>query len=271
MIRIALAEDIGTGDVTTLLTIPRETRASANMVFKQEGIVAGVELAKRVFHLIDESLTVTILVKDGIQVSQGTVVLEVSGRAQSILTAERVALNFAQRLSGIATLTAEYVTLARNSVRVVDTRKTTPGLRALEKWAVRVGGGQNHRAGLYDAVMIKDNHIQAAGSISEAVSRARSGIPHTMTITVECDTLKQLEEAIVSGAEIALLDNMTPTELREAVRINSGRLVLEASGGVNAHTIAEIARTGVDIISVGQLTHSAKSIDIGLDLLLISA
>lgn len=197
----------------------------------------------------------------------GQTLLTVSGAARSILTGERVALNFVQRLSGIATKTARFVELAAGTkARIVDTRKTTPGLRSLEKYAVRVGGGHNHRFGLYDAVLIKDNHIAASGGITQAVSRAFALAPHTMTVTVECDTLAQVQEAVEAGADIILLDNMSIVQLEQAIEIIAGQTATEASGGVNEDTVAAIALTGVDIISVGALTHSAPALDISLDL-----
>jgi nicotinate-nucleotide pyrophosphorylase (carboxylating) len=267
IVRRALMEDIGTGDITTQLTIPEEARAKAQMLVKQEGLVAGLPVAEEVFRQVDATLSVQWLHEDGEPVREGDVLCEVFGSAQSLLTAERVALNFVQRLSGIATKTAQFVELAAGAkARIVDTRKTTPGLRVLEKYAVRVGGGFNHRFGLYDAVLIKDNHIQASGGITAAVEAALAQAPHTMTVTVECATLEQVAEAVEAGADIVLLDNMTTEMLRQAVELVDGQAGTEASGGVNEDTVAAIAETGVDIISVGALTHSAPALDISLEL-----
>lgn len=266
-VRRALAEDIGTGDVTTLFTVPEETQAVARMVAKAPGVVAGLPVAVSALLHIDPALDVEQLVEEGERVEPGQTLLTVSGAARSILTGERVALNFVQRLSGIATKTARFVELAAGTkARIVDTRKTTPGLRSLEKYAVRVGGGHNHRFGLYDAVLIKDNHIAASGGITQAVSRAFALAPHTMTVTVECDTLAQVQEAVEAGADIILLDNMSIVQLEQAIEIIAGQTATEASGGVNEDTVAAIALTGVDIISVGALTHSAPALDISLDL-----
>ncbi len=265
----ALREDIGEGDLTTLSTVPAEAQASAVMIAKSEGVLAGLPVVQEVYRQVDSSVIVRPALQEGGRVASGTTICEIVGSARSLLTGERVALNFVQRLSGIATKTARFVSLVEGTgVRVVDTRKTTPGLRPLEKYAVGVGGGHNHRYGLDSAVMIKDNHIAASGGITAAVERARKAIPHTMTITVECDTLEQVHEAVKAGADILLLDNMKPDRLREAVAVIGGKARAEASGGVNEHTIAEIARTGVDLISVGALTHSAIALDIGLDLVL---
>jgi nicotinate-nucleotide pyrophosphorylase (carboxylating) len=268
-VRLALREDIGTGDVTTLSTVPPAQQARAEIVAKAEGVLAGLPVVEEVFRQVDSSLIVTRTLQEGARIKPGDVLCEVRGSAQSILIGERVALNFLQRLSGIATRTATFVKLVEGTgARVVDTRKTTPGLRALEKYAVTVGGGHNHRMGLYDAVMIKDNHIIAASSIAAAVERARKAIPHTMTITVECETLAQVDEALDAGADILLLDNMANGTRAAAVQRAKGYAITEASGGINEATAAEIARTGVDIMSVGALTHSAPALDISLDLYL---
>ncbi len=270
IVRLTLAEDIGTGDITTLLTVEADVMAQAVMVAKTEGTIAGLPVAAEVFRQVDQNLQLEFRVMDGETAVSGETILQVSGRAQSILTGERVALNFVQRLSGIATKTAHFVALvAGTQARIVDTRKTTPGLRALEKYAVRVGGGHNHRFGLYDAVLIKDNHIQASGSITAAVRCARAGAPHTMTVTVECDTLAQVREAVQCSADILLLDNMSLAQLKEAVALIGGRAKTEASGGVNETTVTAIAKTGVDIVSIGALTHSAIALDISLDLSLV--
>ncbi|MCW3096033.1 MAG: nadC [Chthonomonadaceae bacterium] len=268
IVRQALAEDIGTGDMTTLLTVPESAVAMGSLLAKQAGVVAGLPVAAQVFAQVDPALAIEFTAEEGQYVEAGETLMAVRGSARSILTAERVALNFLQRLSGIATKTARFVALVEgNKARIVDTRKTTPGLRALEKYAVRVGGGFNHRFGLYDAILIKDNHIQAAGGITPAVQAAYAQAPHTMTVTVECDTLAQVEEAIAAGVDIVLLDNMSLAMLREAVEMLDGQAAAEASGGVNEETVTAIAQTGVDIISVGALTHSATALDISLDLI----
>ncbi|MBC7529027.1 MAG: carboxylating nicotinate-nucleotide diphosphorylase [Chthonomonadaceae bacterium] len=270
IVTYALREDLGAGDITTLSTVPKEAKASATMIAKTEGVIAGLPVVEEVYRQVDPSVKITRRVEEGAHVPPRTVLCEIVGDARSLLTGERVALNFLQRLSGIATKTARFVSLVEGSgVRVVDTRKTTPGLRPLERYAVKVGGGHNHRYALDSAVMIKDNHIAASGGITAAVERARKAIPHTMTITVECDTLAQVSEAVAAKADILLLDNMTLDQLREAVSMIGGRAKAEASGGVNELTISEIARTGVDLISVGALTHSAIALDIGLDLVLV--
>ena len=267
-VRRALAEDIGTGDLTTLLTVPEGAVAMGSLLAKQAGVVAGLPVAAQVFVQVDPALAVEFTAEEGQYVEAGETLMAVRGSARSILTAERVALNFLQRLSGIATKTARFVALVEGAkARIVDTRKTTPGLRALEKYAVRVGGGFNHRFGLYDAILIKDNHIQAAGGITPAVQAAYAQAPHTMTVTVECDTLAQVEEAIAAGVDIVLLDNMSLDMLRQAVELLDGQAAAEASGGVNEETVTAIAQTGVDIISVGALTHSAVALDISLDLI----
>lgn len=267
IVRLALAEDVGTGDVTTVATVPADRRGSGRIISKAAGIVAGLPVVEEVFRQVDPSTVVKRIVKEGARISPGDLLCQISGSARSILIGERLALNFLQRLSGISTLTARFVELvAGTGARVVDTRKTTPGLRALEKYAVTVGGGKNHRMGLYDAVMIKDNHIVASGGIGPAVSAARNAVPHTMTITVECETLEQVDEALASGVDILLLDNMTNEIRSEAVRRTAGRALTEASGGITLETAAAIAATGVDILSIGALTHSAPALDIGLDL-----
>jgi nicotinate-nucleotide pyrophosphorylase (carboxylating) len=264
-----LQEDIGFGDVTSLATVPEELEGTGILYAKQDGVIAGLDVAARVFACVDSGLVFSPKVAEGDFVSKGTVLAQVEGRVQSILGGERLALNLLQRLSGIATMTRKYVEAARavnDKVRIVDTRKTTPGLRMLEKYAVVVGGGHNHRYGLFDAVMIKDNHIKAAGGIEQAVSRARASIPHTMRIEVEVETLEQLEQAIAAKPDIIMLDNMSTEMMKEAVRLVDGRMIVEASGGVNLDTVEKIAATGVDVISVGSLTHSVSALDISLDL-----
>ncbi len=266
-LRNALMEDIGTGDITTLCTIPKDRTASAMVNVRTEAVIAGLPIVQQIYHQIDAGVTCTAHFIDGSHVEAGSTVMTIEGSARSILTGERVALNFLQRLSGIATLTQQYVKcIDHTNAKIVDTRKTTPGLRLLEKYAVRIGGGHSHRMGLYDAVLIKDNHISVSGSITAAIKTARANMSHTMTLTVECDSLKQVEEALYARADIILLDNMSCEQLQVAVRLNNRRAVLEASGGITLETAGKIAETGVDILSVGALTHSAKSIDIALDI-----
>ncbi|REK68486.1 MAG: carboxylating nicotinate-nucleotide diphosphorylase [Cohnella sp.] len=269
-IRAWLAEDIGSGDVTTMATVPEGHRSSGIIHAKASGIAAGMPLAGLVFETVDPGLKFEARVKDGTRLEKGTVLAVVEGSTHSILTGERLALNLLQRLSGIATQTRIYVDAAEGyPVRIADTRKTTPGHRTLEKYAVRVGGGYNHRYGLYDAVLIKDNHIKAAGGIAEAVRAAKSRVPHTMKIEVEAESLAQAEEAVRSGADIVMLDNMPTERLREAVarvRELAPHVLLEASGGVRPERVRELAASGVDIISVGGLTHSFQALDISLDL-----
>jgi nicotinate-nucleotide pyrophosphorylase (carboxylating) len=253
--------------VTTRLTVPEETQARAVMRAKASGVVAGLHVVEEVYRQIGPALELSFAVEDGDLVQPGDRLCEIEGPAQGILIGERVALNFLQRLSGIATLTARFVAKVEGTrARVVDTRKTTPGLRSLEKYAVRVGGGYNHRFGLYDAVLIKDNHIRASGGITTAVQRALAQAPHTMTVTVECATQAQVEEALAAGADIILLDNMTPEQLAAAVELVGGQVATEASGGITEETVSAVAQTGVDIISVGALTHSAPALDISLDI-----
>lgn len=264
-----LDEDIGFGDVTSLTTVPEEVDGKGILYVKESGIIAGLDVAERVFKILDPSLHFHHRVSDGNYVEKGTVIAEVIGYVRSILSGERLALNLLQHLSGIATKTDQFVKEARKGsehVRVVDTRKTTPGLRMLEKYAVVVGGGHNHRLGLFDAVLIKDNHIKGAGGIKEAVLKARAGVPHTMRIEVEVENLQQLEEALEVKPDIIMLDNMDLSTMEEAVKRVNGMALLEASGGVNLKTIAPIAQTGVDIISIGSLTHSVTALDISLDL-----
>lgn len=265
-----LDEDIGSGDVTANTTIPAQSQAKAIIHVKEEGIIAGIPVAQLVFEVVDASLTFTAKVKDGDYVKKGTVIAEVEGATRSLLMGERIALNLMQRLSGIATKTNRYVEAIKGQkAKLVDTRKTTPGHRMLEKYAVRVGGGFNHRFGLYDAVMIKDNHIKGAGSIANAVAAARHNIPHTMKIEVEVESMIQLNEALQAGADIIMLDNMPVDLMRDAtihIKQQAPHTIVEASGGVSLDTIAAIAQTGVDIISVGALTYSVQALDISLDL-----
>ncbi len=267
VLRAALAEDIGAGDVTTLLTVPELKTARAEMVAKAEGIVAGLLVAEAAFRIVEPGVAWQAYARDGDQTRPGDVLASVIGPARGLLTAERVALNFVQRLSGVATLTMRFVSLvAGTRAKIVDTRKTTPGLRALEKYAVRCGGGNNHRFGLSDAILIKDNHLAAGGGVAATVWRAKELAPHTMRIEVECKTLAQVDEAITAGPDIILLDNMDNETLRAAVTRIAGRALTEASGGVNLQSVAAIAKTGVDLISVGALTHSAPALDVSLDI-----
>ncbi len=266
-VRDALAEDLGlAGDITTIATVSHGLQAAATIVARQRGVVAGLALARAAFLEIDPEIGFAATTSDGDAVEPGDVMARISGCAQSLLTAERVALNFLGRLSGIATLTRRYVaTIEGTNAKIVDTRKTTPGLRALEKFAVRCGGGHNHRTGLFDAILIKDNHIVAAGGIAAALTRARRHAGHMVKIEIEVDTLAQLDIVLAHDVDAILLDNMDPATLREAVRRVNGRALTEASGGVNLSTVRAIAETGVDLISVGALTHSAPVLDIGLD------
>ncbi len=267
IVRNALREDIGSGDVTTNAVVPVGTMAVGTVEMNANGLVAGLPVVMEVFRQIDAAISVECLVHDGSCVARGDVIARISGPARSILIGERVALNFLQRMSGTATLTAEYVArVAGTNAFIADTRKTTPGLRPLERYAVLVGGGHSHRAGLSHAVLIKDNHIVAAGGIREAVARATRAVSHTTTLTVECETLEEVEEAIEAGADIVLLDNMTNVMRKEAVQIIGHRAITEASGGVTLDNVAEVAATGVDCISVGALTHSAPALDIRLSL-----
>lgn len=265
----ALREDFGdAGDITTNATIAADATNRAVIAARKPGIIAGVDAALTAFRLVDPNTAVSVKNGDGTTVKKGDVILSIEGTARAILSAERVALNFLCHLSGIATATAELVHEAEGTAtKIVCTRKTTPGLRAFEKHAVRCGGGHNHRFGLYDAVMIKDNHIVASGGIAKALTAARNAIGHMTKIEIEVDRLDQLEEALNNGADVVLLDNMSTDDLRQAVKINDGRAILEASGNVTAATVRAISATGVDVISSGWITHSAPNLDLGLDFL----
>ena len=269
-VQAALTEDIGTGDVTTLATVPPSLTASAVMVAREPLLVAGLAFANAAFKELSPTLAIEHLCADGDRAVGGTILLRVQGPARAILTAERTALNFVQRLSGIATLTARFVEAVRGTgAGILDTRKTTPGWRQLEKYAVACGGGQNHRVGLYDQVLIKDNHLMALrhekpNPIAVAVAQARARCSG-LKVEVEADTLEQAQQAVEAGADIILLDNMRNSELRAAVAMVAGRAKTEASGGVNLSNVRAVADTGVDFISVGALTHSATAVDIGLD------
>jgi nicotinate-nucleotide pyrophosphorylase (carboxylating) len=270
VIELALSEDIGSGDLTVQSVIPEYARATGDMLLKSDGVVSGMGVVARVFRRVDPAISWQPAVTDGASLTRGAPVGAIEGPARSVLTAERTALNFIQRLSGIATLTRTFVdAIAGTAAQIVDTRKTSPGMRVLEKQAVRHGGGANHRMGLFDGVMIKDNHIVALGGdagIEAGVQAARKRIPHTVKIEVEVANLDQLRLALASGAEIVMLDNMSIEEMRAAVELAAGKAVLEASGGVTLETVRAIAATGVDLISVGALTHSAPALDISLDL-----
>jgi nicotinate-nucleotide pyrophosphorylase (carboxylating) len=266
-IRRALAEDIGDGDVTTLCTIAPDATVTGRLLAKSGGVIAGLEVVRGVFACLDERTRLLPRCLDGDRVDARTVIAEISGPGRAILSGERVALNFLQRMSGIATATRRFVEAVRGTrAEILDTRKTVPGLRALDKWAVRIGGGRNHRMGLYDMVLIKDNHIAAVGSIGDAVARVRAGDPRGRPIEVEVTSLAELQEALPLGVDRILLDNMRCDDLAEAVRLTAGRVPLEASGGVTLETVAAIAATGVDFISTGAITHSVKALDISLDL-----
>jgi nicotinate-nucleotide pyrophosphorylase (carboxylating) len=266
-IRAALLEDLGrAGDITSDSVIDLKTTARVALVAREPGVIAGLDFARIAFRLIDPAITMRIHLEDGAAAAPGAVIAEIAGPAGAILTAERVALNFLGHLSGIATATAGIAASIRHTrAKITCTRKTTPGLRFAEKYAVRAGGGANHRFGLDDAILIKDNHIAIAGSITTAITRARETIGHLVKIEVEVDTLAQLEEALLLRPDAILLDNMTPETLRAAVRHIAGRAITEASGRINAQTAPAIAETGVDLISAGWLTHSARVLDIGLD------
>ncbi len=268
VIERALAEDLGRGgDLTSNAIIEPTAMGTAEIIARSAGTIAGLEIAARVFERVDPGLRIESLVVDGDRVGPGTVLARVTGPMRGLLTAERTALNLLGHLSGVATqVTAVVDATTGTGVRIADTRKTTPGLRALEKYAVRCGGGVNHRFGLDDAVMIKDNHIAATGSITTAIETARRAVGHVVAIEVEVDRLDQLEEAIHAGAEIVLLDNMSPDDLRTAVQVTAGQCVLEASGGLTPETVRTVADTGIDVISMGWLTHSAPSLDVALDI-----
>ncbi|HKM57687.1 MAG TPA: carboxylating nicotinate-nucleotide diphosphorylase [Chthoniobacterales bacterium] len=263
----ALAEDIGGGDLTSLFFIPATSISRARIFAKEPCVVAGVDVVRRIFQKLDAQLELSILKPDGSAVQPGQSVIELSGLSRTILTGERVALNFIQRLSGVATLTAQFVEAVRNTgATILDTRKTTPGLRALEKAAVKAGGGRNHRMGLYDGVMVKDNHLLARPDLQKAIFSVRRSHPSVL-IEVEADSVEQVREFVnLEGIDVILLDNMSPDQLRRSVALKRSGLKFEASGGVSLATVRQIAETGVDFISVGQLTHSARAMDFSLEL-----
>lgn len=265
LLRRALEEDIGAGDITTESTVAADRLIRGRLIAKEPGTVCGLPVAVRVFELLDGGTEWNFRVREGGDVLPGTVIAELSGPARPILTGERVALNFLQHLSGIATKTREAsAQVAGTRAVIADTRKTVPGLRVLEKYAVRVGGGSNHRFNLSDGVLIKDNHIRASGGIRRAVEQARKYAPHTLKIEVETETMAQVQEAIFSGADIIMLDNMTLAEMADAVALIAGRAMVEASGNMGEKDLRKVAATGVDIISVGVLTHSVRALDISL-------
>lgn len=267
LIELAFAEDIGIGDITTEATVAPLQGGLGTILTETEGVIAGLPIAQRVFEKLDPDLDFRMLVADGDSVESMTPIATVEGSAKSILTGERIALNFLQRLSGTATLTARFAAAtAKYDVKIIDTRKTTAGWRALQKYAVRVGGGHNHRFGLYDGVLIKDNHIVAAGGVAKAIERVQSTVPHTMKIEVEVETLDQVEEAQAAGADIILLDNMPVNLMKTAVGEIDENVLTEASGGITLDQVEAVAATGVNFISVGALTHSAMPLDIRLDL-----
>ena len=272
LIRDALDEDIGAGDLATMATISAESRGTGLFRAKKDGVVAGLVLLDRIFYFIDHRVEVRLRTKDGAEVKEGTVVAEAVGPVRALLLAERTALNFLQRLSGNATLTRRYVEAVKDfSCKVLDTRKTTPGLRTLEKYAVRMGGGMNHRIGLYDAALVKDNHIEATGSIAEAVKAVRRHAPFMAKVEVEASSLKQVQEAIDAGADVIMLDNMTLAQMTEAVKLVNKRAGVEASGGITLENIRQVAATGVDYISSGALTHSAPVVDFNMKITMNAA
>lgn len=266
VVDLALEEDAPFGDLTSQAFVPDDAVARASVVAREPGVLAGADVLRQVFTTVDAAVEVETLLADGDRFAAGDVLARVQGPARAVLRAERVALNLVQRMCGIATLTARYVdAVAGTGVRVVDTRKTTPGLRALERHAVRCGGGHNHRFSLSDAVMAKDNHLALVDDVTAAIRAAREQLPHTTHVEVEVDRLDQVEPVLAGGVDTIMLDNFTPDELRQGVALVAGRAVVEASGGITLETIGEVARTGVDVISVGALTHSVRALDLGLD------
>ena len=267
LISRALAEDIGSGDITTSCTVSPNAEGRGRIVAREPLVLAGIDIARQVFLKVDSGLAITLSQSDGSRAMEGDKLLEIIGDLAAMLMAERTALNFLQRLSGIATLTRAFVDkVAGTSARILDTRKTTPGYRLFEKAAVRAGGGYNHRFGLYDGIIIKDNHIAAAGSIQQAVGAARASNRHSLRVEVEVETLDQLAEAIAAGADAIMLDNMDLKTIAEAVRRTGGKVPLEASGGITLDNVREVAATGVDLISVGALTHSARAVDMSMEI-----
>ena len=265
IISMALNEDVGTGDITTETTIPADKTASGRFIAKEDMIICGIEVAELVFNTVDENISFSANFKDGDKVCKGDVIATVNGNARNVLTAERTSLNLMQRLTGIATRTHEAVKCIKGTkAKITDTRKTTPGLRVLEKYAVRAGGGTNHRFNLADGILIKDNHIAVSGGIKNAVANARKAAPHTLKIEVEVETKEQLAEALEAGADIIMLDNMSNELMSECVKTIDGRALVEASGNMGDKDLYEVAKTGVDIISIGALTHTVRAADISL-------
>ncbi|KAE9633187.1 carboxylating nicotinate-nucleotide diphosphorylase [Defluviitalea raffinosedens] len=265
IIKNGLKEDINNIDITTDTLIDDESKSAAQLLAKEEGVIAGLNVFERVFKILDQDVVVKFNVKDGDKVEKGTVIARIEGSTKAILKGERLALNLLQRMSGIATASRKYSDIVKNfPVRIVDTRKTTPGLRILEKYAVRAGGAYNHRFNLSESVLIKDNHIVAAGGIKEAIHKVKGRISHTVKVEIEVETIEGLKEAIEAGADMVLLDNMSLEEMKKAVEIGKGKVILEASGGITLDDLVDVAKTGVDIISVGALTHSVKAMDISL-------
>lgn len=272
LIKIALLEDIGGGDITTSAIIAKKARGSAEIIAKEGLVVAGLPVAEMVFKALDKRVRFKQLVKDGKRVKRGQIMARVEGRLSSILIGERVALNFLQRLSGIATLTRRFVDKVKGyPVKILDTRKTTPGLRVLEKYAVRTGGGYNHRFGLYDGILIKDNHIRVAGNLMEAICRVRESTPASSkdgskVVEVEARDLKEVRQALMEGVDVIMLDNMGLKKVQRAVKLINGRALIEVSGRIGLKNVKEVAKMGVDFISIGYLTHSARAVDISLEL-----
>lgn len=267
IVSAALAEDIGAGDLTTRLVIPPQVMGRGIILAKSDMIVAGIDTVCRTFKMVDPKIDIDVKFNDGEKLKSGAIILVVRGRLRSLLEAERTALNFLQRASGIATLTSRFAAKVKNSkAKILDTRKTAPGLRLLDKAAVRAGGGFNHRMGLFDAILIKDNHIASAGGVTEAIGRAKAAAPHLARIEVEVTDLDELDEAIEARADVIMLDNMSIKKIAEAVKRIDGRALIEVSGNVSLDTAAQIARTGVDFISVGALTHSAAAADISMEI-----
>lgn len=262
-----LAEDIGSGDITTLALVPAAAKTNAIIHAKDSGILAGIDVARRVFELLDKDIQFDAKLADSAALTNGSIIAEIKGNAQAILTGERLALNLLQHLSGVATSTHKLAAIAAPfGAKLVDTRKTTPGMRLLDKYAVKAGGGANHRLGLYDAMLIKDNHIQVAGGITEALNRAHDYASHMTKIEIEVESLAGVKEALAGKADVIMLDNMSIADMTEAVKIINKQAVVEASGGISEATLADVAKTGVDVISVGALTHSVKALDISMDI-----
>lgn len=262
-----LAEDIGSGDITTLALVPAAAKTNAIIHAKDSGILAGIDVARRVFELLDKDIQFDAKLADSAALTNGSIIAEIKGNAQAILTGERLALNLLQHLSGVATSTHKLAAIAAPfGAKLADTRKTTPGMRLLDKYAVKAGGGANHRLGLYDAMLIKDNHIQVAGGITEALNRAHDYASHMTKIEIEVESLAGVKEALAGKADVIMLDNMSIADMTEAVKIINKQAVVEASGGISEATLADVAKTGVDVISVGALTHSVKALDISMDI-----